>query len=74
MGNYLGAILIVGMPVVLNTVPEALGLDIKSSTVEHLNIMMIGSLIIFFLIIEPHGLARLWALIREKLIIWPFPH
>ena len=74
MGNYLGAILIVGLPVVLNTVPEAIGLDIKSSTVEHLNIMMIGSLIIFFLIIEPHGLARLWALIREKLIIWPFPH
>ena len=74
MGNYLGAILIVGLPVVLSTVPEAIGLDIKSSTVEHLNIMMIGSLIIFFLIIEPHGLARLWALIREKLIIWPFPH
>ncbi|MEP1930042.1 MAG: branched-chain amino acid ABC transporter permease [Paracoccaceae bacterium] len=74
MGNYLGAILIVGLPVVLNTVPEALGLDIKSSMVEHLNIMIIGSLIIFFLIIEPHGLARLWALIREKLIIWPFPH
>jgi branched-chain amino acid transport system permease protein len=74
MGNYLGAILIVGLPVVLNTVPEALGLDIKSATVEHLNIMIVGSLIIFFLIIEPHGLARLWALIREKLIIWPFPH
>ena len=74
MGNYLGAILIVGLPVVLNTVPEAIGLDIKSATVEHLNIMIVGSLIIFFLIIEPHGLARLWALIREKLIIWPFPH
>jgi len=26
------------------------------------------------LIIEPHGLARIWAIIREKLIIWPFPH
>ena len=74
LGNYLGAILIVGLPVVLNTVPEALGLEIKSATVEHLNIMIVGSLIIFFLIIEPHGLARLWALIREKLIIWPFPH
>ena len=74
MGNYLGAILIVALPVVLNTVPEALGLDIKSATVEHLNIMIVGSLIIFFLIIEPHGLARLWQLIREKLILWPFPH
>ena len=41
MGNYLGAILIVGLPVVLNTVPEALGLDIKSATVEHLNIMIV---------------------------------
>jgi branched-chain amino acid transport system permease protein len=74
LGNYLGAILIVGLPVVLNTLPGTLGLEIKSATVEHLNIMIIGSLIVFFLIIEPHGLARLWALIREKLVIWPFPH
>ena len=74
MGNYLGAILIVGLPVMLNIVPEALGIHIDSSLVEHLNIMIVGSLIIFFLIIEPHGLARLWALIREKLVIWPFPH
>ena len=74
LGNYLGAILIVGLPVVLNTVPGALGLDMKSATVEHLNIMIVGALIVFFLIIEPHGLARLWQLIREKLVIWPFPH
>ena len=74
LGNYLGAILIVGLPVVLNTVPGALGLDMKSATVEHLNIMIVGALIVFFLIIEPHGLARLWQLIREKLMIWPFPH
>lgn len=74
MGNFLGAILIVALPVVLNTLPHALGIPISSATVEHLNIMVVGSLIIFFLIIEPHGLARLWSLIREKLIIWPFPH
>ncbi|WP_116597934.1 branched-chain amino acid ABC transporter permease [Primorskyibacter marinus] len=74
MGNYLGAILIVGLPVMLNTLPQTLGIPISSAMVEHLNIMIIGSLIIFFLIIEPHGLARLWALIREKLIIWPFPY
>ena len=59
MGNYLGAILIVGLPVVLNIAPEAVGLDIKSATVEHLNIMIVGALIVFFLIIEPHGLAAL---------------
>jgi branched-chain amino acid transport system permease protein len=74
MGNYLGAILIVGLPVVLNLLPAALGIPIDSATVEHLNIMIVGSLIVFFLIVEPHGLAQLWRLIREKLIIWPFPH
>jgi len=74
LGNFLGAILIVGLPVVLNSVPELVGLDIKSATVEHLNTMIVGALIIFFLIIEPHGLARLWGLIREKLMVWPFPH
>jgi branched-chain amino acid transport system permease protein len=74
LGNYLGAILIVALPVLLNIVPRALGLPISSSTVEHINIMTIGALIIFFLIVEPHGLARFWQIIREKLIIWPFPH
>ena len=74
LGNYLGAILIVGLPVVLNLLPAALGLSISSALVEHLNVMIVGSLIIFFLIVEPHGLAQLWRLIREKLIIWPFPH
>lgn len=74
MGNYLGAILIVGLPVVLNTVPSALGIPVSSAMVEHLNIMIVGALIVFFLIIEPHGLNQLWRLIREKLTIWPFPH
>ncbi len=74
LGNFLGAILIVGLPVILNLLPAAIGVQIDSAMVEHLNVMIIGSLIIFFLIVEPHGLAALWRLIREKLIIWPFPH
>ncbi|MCO5057315.1 MAG: branched-chain amino acid ABC transporter permease [Rhizobiaceae bacterium] len=74
MGNFLGAILIVALPVLLNTVPHLFGLSISSSAVEHLNVMIIGALIITFLILEPHGLARYWQVIREKLIIWPFPH
>lgn len=74
LGNYLGAILIVGLPVVLNLVPEALGIPVSSSMVEHLNFMIVGGLIVFFLIVEPHGLAQLWRLLREKLILWPFPY
>jgi hypothetical protein len=42
--------------------------------VEHINFMLIGGLIIFFLIVEPHGLARLWQIAKEKLRTWPFPY
>ncbi|GLS34007.1 branched-chain amino acid transport system permease protein [Mesorhizobium albiziae] len=74
LGNYLGAILIVALPVIISALPSALGIPIASATVEHLNTMIVGALIIVFLIVEPHGLARFWAIIREKLIMWPFPH
>jgi hypothetical protein len=30
--------------------------------------------VFFFLIPEPNGLARLWAIGKEKLRLWPFPH
>jgi branched-chain amino acid transport system permease protein len=36
--------------------------------------MTFGGLIIFFLIVEPHGLARLWQIGKDKLRLWPFPH
>ena len=35
--------------------------------------MIVGALIIFFLIVEPHGLARLWQIGKQKLRVWPFP-
>jgi branched-chain amino acid transport system permease protein len=74
MGNFMGAILIVALPVILNLLAELFAVPIGSSTLEQVNVMIVGALIIFFLIAEPLGLARLWAVIREKLIIWPFPH
>ena len=36
--------------------------------------MVFGALIIFFLIVEPNGLARLWQILKEKLRLWPFPY
>ena len=74
LGNFLGAILIVALPVVINTLPATFGIPISSAMVEHLNTMIVGALIIAILVIEPHGLARFWQIIREKLIMWPFPH
>jgi branched-chain amino acid transport system permease protein len=31
-------------------------------------------LIVWFLIVEPHGLAKLWAIGKQKMRLWPFPH
>ncbi len=74
IGSFLGAAFIVVVPILINTVPAWFGLDIGAATVEHVQFMLVGGLIIFFLIVEPHGLARLWQLAREKLRLWPFPY
>ena len=50
------------------------GVTSRSPLVSHVEIMIFGALIVFFLIVEPHGIARLWATGREKLRLWPFPH
>ncbi|MCE1238165.1 MAG: branched-chain amino acid ABC transporter permease [Hyphomicrobiales bacterium] len=73
LGSWLGAAFIWALPVVLKFAPGLVGIEIASATVEHLNSMIVGALIIFFLIVEPHGLARLWAVTKQKLRVWPFP-
>ncbi len=74
LGSFLGAAFIVMLPIFLNQVPAALGVPLATDTVSHLEFMTFGALIIFFLIVEPRGLARLWAIGKEKLRLWPFPH
>jgi len=73
-GAFFGAAFIVLLPLLLNYVPHWLGLPLSTSTASHLEHMIFGALIVFFLIVEPHGLARLWLTAREKLRLWPFPH
>ena len=74
IGCFYGAAFIWILPVLLRTLLPSMGLDIASETVEHVSRMVIGALIIFFLIVEPHGLARLWQIGKEKLRVWPFPY
>ena len=74
VGSFFGAAFIWGLPIVMRVTPEYLGLTINSATVEHLQFMVVGALIIFFLIVEPHGLARLWQIGKQKLRVWPFPY
>ncbi len=74
MGSYMGAAFIVVLPVALRAAPEFFGITVNPTNMEHYTIMIIGALIIFFLIVEPHGLARLWQIAKEKLRTWPFPY
>jgi len=66
------------LPIFLNVLfgfaSHNLGLDISHAIVSNIELMIFGGLIIFFLIVEPHGLARLWQIGKEKLRLWPFPH
>jgi len=72
LGSYLGAAFIVLLPVLLNVLAH--GLALPTNVASNLELMVFGALIIFFLIVEPHGLARLWQIGKEKLRLWPFPH
>ncbi|KPQ16883.1 MAG: branched-chain amino acid transport system permease protein [Rhodobacteraceae bacterium HLUCCO18] len=72
-GSFAGAAFMVLLPVALrNFFAGGLGWDPALAT--HFEFVIVGALIMFFLIKEPHGLARLWALLKEKLRLWPFPH
>jgi branched-chain amino acid transport system permease protein len=74
VGSFLGAALIYVLPIVIRATPESFGLTIGAATVEHLTYVITGALIIFFLIVEPLGLARLWQIGKQKLRVWPFPY
>ena len=74
MGSFFGAAFIVVLPLLLNQAPAWLGIPISTALASHLEFMIFGALIVFFLIVEPHGLARLWSIAKEKLRLWPFPH
>jgi branched-chain amino acid transport system permease protein len=74
IGSFFGAAFIWGLPVFLKQMPAMFGIAVASATIEHIQFMVVGALIIVFLIVEPHGLARLWQIGKQKLRMWPFPY
>ncbi|MCX7692263.1 MAG: branched-chain amino acid ABC transporter permease, partial [Tepidimonas taiwanensis] len=78
MGSFFGAAFIVILPIFLNQFLPWLGglfgIDVSTAAVSHAEYMIFGALIVWFLIVEPHGLAKLWSIGKQKLRIWPFPH
>ncbi len=78
MGSFFGAAFIVLLPIILNQVLPPLfnlfGIGISTAGLSHAELMIFGALIVWFLIVEPHGLAKLWSTGKQKMRVWPFPH
>lgn len=72
-GSIIGAAFMVLMPVLLKNIMVG-QLHWATDIAAHFEFVIVGILIILFLILEPHGLAQLWRLTKEKLRLWPFPH
>ena len=73
LGSFLGAGFIVLLPIVLSVVAQMIP-GMQRDLLSNLQLIIFGALIMFFLVVEPHGLARLWQIGKEKLRLWPFPH
>jgi branched-chain amino acid transport system permease protein len=74
MGSILGAGFVILVPILIINIPGTVGIHIPSYVAQHISLMVFGAAIVFFLIVEPNGLARLWQIGKEKLRLWPFPH
>jgi branched-chain amino acid transport system permease protein len=78
MGSFFGAAFIVVLPIALNQflplIAGLFGIEISTAGISHAELMIFGGLIVWFLIVEPHGLAKLWSVGKQKMRLWPFPH
>lgn len=73
LGGFLGAAFVVLLPIALSNFFSVFG-RFNPELLSHLELIVYGTFIIALLIGEPHGLARLWSMCRDKLRIWPFPY
>jgi len=74
LGSFLGAGFFIMLPIAIN---QSLGTFMKVVPVDilaNIEAIIFGGLIVFFLIVEPYGMARLWQTIKDKMRLWPFPH
>jgi len=79
LGSIFGAIFVTLLPIVLRLLLQDVG-SLFFSESELANVIsgtrlaVFGGLIIFFLIVEPEGLNRLWRNIRSYFRVWPFSY
>jgi branched-chain amino acid transport system permease protein len=79
LGSIFGAIFITLLPIAIRTLMENVGSLFFSDSelanvVSGTRLAVFGGLIIFFLVIEPEGLNRLWRNVRSYFRVWPFSY
>ena len=79
LGPIFGAIFVTLLPIVTRRVLESAGglffaASDVSAVIPSLRLVIFGGLIIFFLVVEPEGLNRLWRNIRNYFRTWPFSY
>src|SRR5437667_10064181 len=79
LGSILGAIFVTLLPILTRWFLEDYGWlflaqqDLQNA-IPNLRLTLFGILIIFFLVVEPEGLNRLWRNIRNYFRVWPFSY
>ena len=79
LGSIFGAVFITLLPIVIRTLMENVGSlffteSELASVISGTRLAVFGGLIIFFLVIEPEGLNRLWRNVRSYFRVWPFSY
>ena len=79
LGSILGAIFVTLLPILTRWFLEDYGWLFFSqgdllNAIPNLRLILFGALIIFFLVVEPEGLNRLWRNIRNYFRVWPFSY
>jgi len=79
LGSIFGAVFVTLLPILTRWTLEAFGGLLFSqadlvNVISNLRLILFGVLIIFFLVVEPEGLNRLWRNIRNYFRVWPFSY
>ncbi len=74
LGSFLGAGFFVLLPIGINQSLGAFMDVVPADILSNIEAIIFGGLIVFFLIVEPYGMARLWHTIKDKMRLWPFPY
>lgn len=74
LGSILGAVFMTFIPEVLRFIAQSMSqqLPTLANLLLPMGQVVFGGLIVFFLVVEPHGLVSVWGRIRRAAHIWPF--